>query len=307
MLRKRLLLALAAAVLVVTAAPADAWNRPSDRPSAINAIGEAPSPAGFALVPVALPVVPLEAVAGPTGRPTPVAADTVFRRPGLLNGIASGFLNAGVIGLILGYGFFDEPGGVASLVGLFLQFGLIFVVVRLSLLWWQRRTAPETAGLTPRQLADEYVRPLPSRTRESHDTLAALGALAPITASDLSTFERLLGDLKRAYGSKDLSTLRAHVTTDLFDVLATALSRDESGDLESVSDVRLLDSKLIGQWRERAADHVRLAMHFSLAEHVREHVSDNNAVATETRTVEATEVWTFMRPADGDWRVSAIQ
>ncbi len=307
MLQKRLLLAFAATVLLLTAAPARAWIHPASLPRIVSAISEASPETGVAPVPVALPIVALKAAVDRASLPIPVAVSTVFRRPGLLNGIASGFLNAGLIGLVLGYGFFDELGGIASLVGLFLQFALIFVVVRLSWLWWQRRTAPETAGLTPRQLADEYVRPLPSRAWESYDGLAAHASLPPLTAADMATFERLLGEVKRAYGAKDLSSLRAHVTADLFEVLAKALSHHETGDLEGVSDVRLLDSSLVGQWREDRTDYARLSMRFSLAEHVREPIGGNGGVATETRRVEAAEVWTFKRPAGGDWQASAIQ
>lgn len=303
MLRRRLLLAFAAAVFVVTAAPVDAWSRTADPPRII----EPDAATTMAATLVAIPVAPLDAVVDQAGRLKPVAANTVFRRPGLLNGIASGFLNAGLIGLVLGYGIFDELGGIASLVGLFLQLVLICVVARLSWLWWRRRTAPETAGLTPRQLADEYVRPLPSRARESQDSMVATGSVPAVTASDRAAFERLFVEVKRAYGSKDLAALRSHVTRDLFDVLSSSLSHDETGDLEGVSDIRLLDSKLAGHWREGDADFARLSIKFSLAEHLRDNANDHNSVATETRKVEATEVWTFMRRARGDWRVSAIQ
>jgi predicted lipid-binding transport protein (Tim44 family) len=307
MLRKRLLLAFAATVLLLAVAPAHAWKHPAGLPRIVSAFSEASPETSAAPLPVALPIVSLEAAADRASSPIPVAVSTVFRRPGLLNGIASGFLNAGLIGLVLGYGFFDELGGIASLVGLFLQFALIFVVVRLSWLWWQRRSAPETAGLTPRQLADEYVRPLPSRAWESYDVHAAHASLPPLKAADMASFERLLGEVKRAFGAKDLATLRAHVTADLFEVLATALSHHETGDLEGVSDVRLIESSLVGQWREDTTDYARLTMRFSLAEHVREPVGGSGGVATETRRVEAAETWTFKRPASGEWLVSAIQ
>lgn len=305
-IRKGLLPALAAVVLFGTAASAGAWGRPSDLARPIEWVNAAWPQSAPARAPVALPVMLPVAKAQKLDGPTMVAASTVFRRPGLLNGIVSGFLNAGVIGLVLGYGFFDEIGGIASLVGLFLQLALLFVVVRLSWVWWQRRSAPETVGLTPRQLADEYVRPLPSRARETNNALAALDTLAPITESDMATFERLLREVKRAYAVRDLSALRALVTADLFDLLL-ARSNGETARGEGVSDVRLLDSGFAGRWREGEADYARLTLRFSLAEHAREHTNENGFVAADTRTVEAIEVWTFVRTAGGDWRVSAIQ
>src|SRR5450432_2336569 len=76
-----------------------------------------------------------------------------FNRPGmgLFGGLAAGFLGAGLLGMLFGGGMFGGLGGLSSIFGLILQIGLIIMVVRLAMSWWQRRheTAYAYAGATP--------------------------------------------------------------------------------------------------------------------------------------------------------------
>jgi len=64
-----------------------------------------------------------------------------FNSPGrsMLGGLAAGFLGAGLLGMLFGGGMFGGLGGMSSIFGLILQIGLIVVVVRLAMSWWQRR------------------------------------------------------------------------------------------------------------------------------------------------------------------------
>jgi len=82
----------------------------------------------------------------------------LFNRPGLLGGFAAGFLGSGVLGLLFGRGLVGELGSVASVIGLVFQLALIALLCRLIWTWWSGRNAPAFAGLTPRQLADPYLR-----------------------------------------------------------------------------------------------------------------------------------------------------
>src|ERR1700710_557559 len=74
-----------------------------------------------------------------------------FNRPGLLGCLAAGFLGAVLLGMLFGGGMFSGLGGLSSIFGLILQIGLIIIVVRLAMSWWQRRhaTASAYAGPTP--------------------------------------------------------------------------------------------------------------------------------------------------------------
>lgn len=82
----------------------------------------------------------------------------LFSRPGLVGGFAAGFLGAGVLGLLFGHGLFGGLSGVASYLGLMFQLALIAMLGRLIWTWWTGRNAPAFAGLSPRELADPYLR-----------------------------------------------------------------------------------------------------------------------------------------------------
>ncbi|HEY9451657.1 MAG TPA: hypothetical protein VIR82_03235, partial [Bradyrhizobium sp.] len=73
-----------------------------------------------------------------------------FNRPGMgmLGGLAAGFLGAGLLGMLFGGGLFSGLGSLSSIIGLLLQVGLIIIVVRLAMSWWQRRHTPASAYAT---------------------------------------------------------------------------------------------------------------------------------------------------------------
>jgi predicted lipid-binding transport protein (Tim44 family) len=80
----------------------------------------------------------------------------LFNRPGLIGGLAAGFLGAGLFGLLFGHGVVGELGSVASVLGLAFQLTLIVMLGRLIWTWWNIGQADAHAGLSPRQLADAY-------------------------------------------------------------------------------------------------------------------------------------------------------
>src|ERR1700759_568107 len=85
---------------------------------------------------------------GSPGMGAPTTGGGFFTRPGrgLLGGLAAGFLGAGLLGMLFGGGMFGGLGGLSSILGLILQIGLIVVVVRLAMSWWQRRHQSAYAG-----------------------------------------------------------------------------------------------------------------------------------------------------------------
>src|SRR6266849_9062293 len=85
---------------------------------------------------------------GSPGVGAPAAAGGgFFNRPGMgmLGGLAAGFLGAGLLGMLFGGGMFSGLGGLSSIFGLILQIGLILIVVKLAMSWWQRRHTPAAA------------------------------------------------------------------------------------------------------------------------------------------------------------------
>src|SRR3954462_4171095 len=92
---------------------------------------------------------------GSPGMGAPAAAGAAkggfFNRPGMgmLGGLAAGFLGAGLLGMLFGGGMFSGLGGLSSILGLVLQLGLIFILARLAMSWWQPRNMPAPAYAGP--------------------------------------------------------------------------------------------------------------------------------------------------------------
>src|SRR3954465_1995578 len=83
---------------------------------------------------------------GSPGMAAPAAKGGFFNGGrGMLGGLAAGFLGAGLLGMLFGGGMFGGLGGLSSIFGLILQIGLILIVVRLAMKWWQRRHTPAAA------------------------------------------------------------------------------------------------------------------------------------------------------------------
>ena len=81
-----------------------------------------------------------------------------FNRGGMLGGFAAGFLGSGVLGLLFGRGLANGLGGVPSYLGLLFQIALLLMLARLIWARWRSDDAVSPAGLSPRQLADAYLR-----------------------------------------------------------------------------------------------------------------------------------------------------
>jgi predicted lipid-binding transport protein (Tim44 family) len=82
----------------------------------------------------------------------------LFNRGGMLGGFAAGFLGSGVLGLLFGRGLTNGLGGVPSYLGLIFQIALLLMLARLIWTRWRSDDALSSPGLSPRQLADPYLR-----------------------------------------------------------------------------------------------------------------------------------------------------
>ncbi|HET7850140.1 MAG TPA: TIM44-like domain-containing protein [Pseudolabrys sp.] len=244
-----------------------------------------------------------------TGRPSqpsgtqsqPGSFGNGFFGRGLFGGLAAGFLGAGLFGLLFGHGFFGGLGGAGSMLGLLLQIGLIVLLVRFALGWWQRRNMPAFAGASPSS-AHAF-----ETGGAGFGANSSAGVPLSITKADYDAFERLLGDIQRAYGAEDLAALRAKVTPEMLSYLSEDLTRNASrGVVNEISDVKLLQGDLAEAWREGSTDYATVAMRFSLVDRMVER-SSGRVVEGDAEPVEVTEVWTFRREQDGGWLLSAIQ
>jgi len=234
------------------------------------------------------------------------ASGGFFNRPGggMLRGLAAGFLGAGLLGMLFGGGMFGGLGGLSSIFGLLLQVGLIVIVVRLAMSWWQRRH--ETAAA--------YAGPAAGSGAQSNFRSAATGfglgsgsAPLEILPADYEAFERLLGEIQAAWSNEDVARLHTLATPEMVSYFTRDLEANKAtNDINKVSDVKLLQGDLAEAWREGDTDYASVAMRYSLVDKTLDR-TNGRLVAGSDQPEEVTEVWTFVRPRGASWELSAIQ
>jgi predicted lipid-binding transport protein (Tim44 family) len=243
---------------------------------------------------------------GSPGVGAPAAAGGgFFNRPGmgLFGGLAAGFLGAGLLGMLFGGGMFGGLGGLSSIFGLILQIGLIIIVVRLAMSWWQRRH--ETAAYAGAPSAGMGG---PSTFRSGTGFgLGSGSAPLEIGPSDYEAFERLLGELQTAWSNEDIAKLHTLATPEMVSYVTQDIADHKAQNLvNTVTDVKLLQGDLAEAWREGETDFASVALRYSLIDKTVDRVSGRLVKGSEQPT-EVTEVWTFLRPRGAGWELSAIQ
>lgn len=249
------------------------------------------------------------------GQPATSPAGGFFNRPGLLGGLAAGFLGAGLFGMLMGNGMFGGMAGFASIIGLLLQVGLVIIVATLAWKWWQRRNgaAPALAGM-PRSMngmggGDNNRGPYAGGAMGGGPAAAPAMQIGEVSLEkeDFDDFERLLAEVQIAYGKEDLSALRARATPEMVSYFSDDLAANASrGVVNRVSDVKLEQGDLSEAWSEGDTDYATVAMRFSLVDQMADR-NTGGIVEGSDQPQEATELWTFRRDRGGKWVVSAVQ
>jgi predicted lipid-binding transport protein (Tim44 family) len=227
-----------------------------------------------------------------------------FNRPGmgLFGGLAAGFLGAGLLGMLFGGGMFSGLGGLSSIFGLILQIGLIIMVVRLAMSWWQRRHATAYAGAPAGGMGGAST----FRTGSGFG-LGSGSAPLEIGPSDYEAFERLLGELQTAWSNEDIAKLHTLATPEMVSYVTQDIAEHKAQNLvNTVTDVKLLQGDLAEAWREGDTDFASVALRYTLIDKTVDRASGRLVKGSEQPT-EATEVWTFLRERGGPWELSAIQ
>jgi predicted lipid-binding transport protein (Tim44 family) len=265
------------------------------------------------------------------------AGGGLMSRPGLLGGLAAGFLGAGLLGMLMGHGLAGGMGGLASVFGLLLQIVLFGGIAYFLWTWWQRRQQGQQAAA--------YSAPGVNRSLTNYD--APQGEPAPqngpmqrlglgglqgggmqgggtqgasflhakepsdavgITPADYEAFETVLKDVQAAYGREDLHALRGVATPEMVSYFSEDLSENASrGVIDQVGTPKLLQGDLAEAWREGNAEYATVAMRYELSEAKVDRASGRVVEGDPSRPTEVTELWTFMRSAGGKWILSAIQ
>ena len=241
----------------------------------------------------------------PGGFGAPAARGGFFNRPGMgmLGGLAAGFLGAGLLGMLFGGGMFGGLGGLSSIFGLILQIGLIIIVVRLAMSWWQRRHTPASA------YAGAPAAPGAASSFRSGTGFGLGSGSAPleILPADYQAFERLLSEIQAAWSNEDIARLHTLATPEMVSYFTGDLDKNKARNvINKVSDTRLLQGDLAEAWREGDSDYASVAMRFSLVDKTIDRASGRLVEGSEQPS-EVTEVWTFLRPRGANWELSAIQ
>ncbi|WP_213738521.1 Tim44 domain-containing protein [Bradyrhizobium sp. dw_411] len=227
-----------------------------------------------------------------------------FNRPGmgLFGGLAAGFLGAGLLGMLFGGGMFGGLGGLSSIFGLILQIGLIVIVVRLAMSWWQRRHETAYAGAPAGGMGGQ------SNFRTgSGFGLGSGSAPIEIGPSDYEAFERLLGELQTAWSNEDIAKLHTLATPEMVSYVTRDIADHKAQNLiNTVTNVKLLQGDLAEAWREGDTDFASVALRYSLIDKTVDRATGRLVKGSDQPT-EVTEVWTFLRERGAGWELSAIQ
>jgi predicted lipid-binding transport protein (Tim44 family) len=229
-----------------------------------------------------------------------------FNRPGmgLFGGLAAGFLGAGLLGMLFGGGMFGGIGGLSSIIGLVLQIGLILLVVRFAMSWWQRRQQTQAAYAGGG--------PAPLGAQASYGSGMGFGmgsgsAPVQILPADYEAFERVLGETQDAWSNEDVARLHTLATPEMVSYFVRDLDANKARNVvNKVVGTRLLQGDLAEAWREGETDYASVAMRYSLVDTTLERAT-GRVVEGNGQPEEVTEVWTFLRPRGGNWELSAIQ
>lgn len=231
---------------------------------------------------------------------------------GFGGGLLGGLIAGGIIGSMMGHGggwdmgYGGMGGGfIISLIQLLVLGGLAWFVIGL----FRRNSAPSGANFY-------QPGPAPYGGMQSATGLtggAYAGQAEPmldiaITDSDKAAFERLLSEVQDAFGREDYGRLRELTTPEIMSYLSEELSQNAtSGQRNEVSATRLIEAEVSEAWREGAAEYATIAMRYESIDIMRDRVSGAVVVGDPRTPTQTTEVWTFVRPLSGAWKLAAIQ
>jgi predicted lipid-binding transport protein (Tim44 family) len=229
----------------------------------------------------------------------------MFSGGGFFRGLLGGFIGAGIFGLLFGHGLFGGIGGGFSIIGLLIQLGLIYLVVRFAMNFFRNRS-PAFAGGPQGGAPYQGAGPM-----SGGGARPASGTPIQIAAADFNTFEQRLGEIQAAYSAEDLNALRRLVTPEMATYFNEELNASRSrGLVNRLSGVKLVKGDLSEAWRDSGGDYATVAMRFQLVDTMVEVASGRVVSGNPNVPEEVTEVWTFVRPAGTgpeNWMLSAIQ
>jgi len=260
-------------------------------------------------------VAPVQRTMTPQAAPTAAPRQPMAAQPrgGFFGGFGGslfrGLMFGGLLGLLFGSGF----GGFGGLLALFAQVLLIGGGIWLVMRMMRASSARPAMAGGPNHMyrggGDPSPQPRPqggsgsgnAGRRRNADELG-------ITQRDLDRFETILGQVQTAYGAENYDALRQLTTPEMMGFMAEQLGQNGSRGLRNhIADVQLLQGDVSESWREPAGQYATVAMRYSLRDWTVDRSTGQVTEGNAHEPTEATELWTFVRQAGRDWKLSAIQ
>ena len=114
---------------------------------------------------------------------------------------------------------------MSSIIGLLLQIGLIVIVVRLAMSWWQRRHTPAYCLRVATCARRRGPAARPASVPASGFGLGSGSAPLEIQPADYEAFERLLGEIQAAWSNEDVAKLHTLATPEMVSYFSKDLRR----------------------------------------------------------------------------------
>lgn len=239
---------------------------------------------------------------------------------GFLGGLVTGGLIGGLMGHGWGggYGGYGWGGGGGGLITMLIQLLILGFILSFVLRMFRRRSA---AYASPFAGPEPFPGPQafgaggfgggPSPGFAPAGTSVPPTGPAweiPITPADQSAFEDLLREVQGAFAREDYAGLREHCTPEVMGYLAEELSDNAThGRKNDVSNLRLLQADVGESWREGQMEYATAAMRYESIDVMRDRTTGSVLSGDPNKATQTTEIWTFVRPLGGAWKLSAIQ
>jgi len=249
------------------------------------------------------------------------AAGVAQPRGGFMSGFGGslfrGLMFGGLLGMLFGAGF----GGFGGMLALIAQVAIIGGLVWLAMRFFRGSQRPASAGGPNAYSYEGSGGGYQPRSNPLGGLGASMGGRqqqqarrdAPsdeigISEQDLESFESMLTRVQTAYSQENYAALRSLTTPEMMGYLSEELGNNASNGLKNeVSDVKLLQGDISEAWREGGSEYATAALRYSSIDFTRDRNSGRVVDGDAERASEATELWTFVRPRGGDWKLSAIQ
>jgi predicted lipid-binding transport protein (Tim44 family) len=279
----------------------------------------APAPTQTApkTAPIERSMTPQSPAAAPAANRSPATA--AAPQSGLFGGglggtLMRGLLIGGLIGLFLGQGF----GGLAGMLGLLAQLAVAMLIATFVVRWFANRRQGAPAPVR-REMATAGIGGAPGAgfggsgrgpdvTPVDAQMSAPAVTEARVEQGDLDVFERMLSDVQDAFAREDYAALRQMTTPEVMSYLSEELSQNATAGMRNdVSDTKLLQGDVSESWNEDDTQYATVAMRYESRDVMRDRTSGAVVSGDTDVPTEVTELWTFVRPQAGAWKLSAIQ